>query len=702
MNYDAPTVRNILGAIRKDPLDTEIWHNLLIHCFDQKDPESFESYQIISDCLDNLVRAERLSSIGRGSDGKILLTTEQRQTLIQLSLEPSNPVALEALGRILFQDFGRRAEAHRIFSRAAQIDPVNAELNQWLERCGDGAAISPAALDIEPGDAPTAPVQSQKSKEDIRRMLRVTSMVARDTAHHRPPVGDVSAAKLPAPVALSTAIPSGSDVEKDFLEQFDRLLTKAMEGRADDLTAGVDALAGRSPGPAAMAGALSSIAHIFHARGHFEAALELNQRAIAAAPTLTSLYFYQATIYHGLGRHAEAKAVYQDVIGRFPDHGQAWKNLGVLHYELEQYEDAEKCFRKALALQPGSAELWGHLVSVLIERGDLEGALGAVDQLVLVDPENRDAILKRGVIHLQMNDLAGAETALAEALEKDPESAHPLCYLAIVRARNGRVEDALELCGRAAGHSEIAPLVSTAWMETAIAFESVDDLPHAMQCFKASVEMDPSQARAWTRIGLICRREGALEESEMALAQAVKADPSEARAWSELGVTRYKVGRYPEAAEAFLKAASLAPTVSDWPYNAGVALEKANRSDEAARAYERAVKVQTDHASARINLGLIYVQQGHPLKAASCLQGLVLIRPDYARAWFGLGLVYEGMHKWDESVRALEKAVQLDTTLLEAHSHLAYVYRKIGRTADAEASTAKAQPRMDTLPGGNP
>lgn len=699
MNYDAPTIRNILGAIRKDPLNTDYWHNLLIHCFDQKDPESFESYQILSDCLDNLVRAERLSGIGRGSDGKILLTLEQKQTLIQLSMEPNNTSALEALGRILLKDFGRHAEARRVLARAVQIDPVNAELAGWLERCGDGSATSPAALDIEPGEAPAVAAQSPKSKADIRRMLRVTSKVSHEEASQRPPAGDFSAARLPAPVALSAPIPSGSGGDSLFLAEFDRVLTKAMEGRLEDLAAGAAALARTAPGPAALAGALSLSAHILHAQGRHEAALDFYQQAIAAAPALSCLCFYQATIYHELGRHGEAKAVYRDVIGRFPDHARAWANLGVLHYELEQYDDAEVCLRKALALQPESAKMWSHLVSVLIERGDLEGALVAAGQLDALDPGNPEGSLKRGVIHLQMSDLVAAETALAGALEKDAGSVPAACYLAIVRARNGRVAEALELCGRAAGHPEIAPLVATAWLETALAFERVDDLPHALHCFKASVETDSSQSQAWMRIGLICRREGALEEAETALARAVEADPSEARAWSELGVTRYKVGRYPEAAEAFLKAASLAPTVSDWPYNAGVALEKAHRYDEAARAYERAVKVQTDHASARINLGLIYVQQGHPLKAASCLQGLVLIRPDYARAWFGLGLVYEGMRKWDESLRALEKAVQLDPSLLEAYGHLAYVYRKMDRTDEAEAAAAKAQPCMDAVPG---
>jgi len=698
MNYDAPTVRSILGGIRKDPLNTEQWHNLLIHCFDQKDSDSFESYQIISDCLDNLVRAEKLIGLGRGSDGKILLNNEQRLILIQLSMEPNDPASLEGLGRILFQDFSRRSEAHRVFARALKIDPVNAEIHRWLERCGDGSATSPSALEIEPEAAASALIQPQKQNSDIRRLMRVTSKVAVEKAVRRTIDADAPVQELPAPLPVADDLHAARGREEEFLEEVDVILSKAIQGQVDDASAWVVSLQKKSTSASVLAASLALAGHILHSKGRHETALELYQQAITAAPVLSSLYYFQATVYHELGRREEARNVYQSVIAKFPGNGQAWAGLGILHYELEEYEDSEVCLRKALSLQPQSAKWWGHLASVLIERGASVQALEAVDQLEQLEPENSDVWLKRGVIHLQMNDLESAQRALAQLLERDADSVPGSCYLAMVLARAGHPDEALNSCRQIAAHPGLNALISTAWLETGLAFERLEDFPQALLCLKTSVELDTTQSMAWTRMGLICRRNGALEESEIALAQAVKADPNEIRAWSELGITRYRVGRFPEAAEAFLRAADLDPVVSDWPYNAGVAFEKAGLMDPAAKAYERAVKVQTDHASARINLGLIYVQQGQPAKAASCLQGLVLVRPDYGRAWFGLGLVYEGMQKWEEALRALQKAVDLDATLLEAFSHLSYVYRKLGREDEAQAAAARSNPEVDAAP----
>ncbi|MDX6767360.1 MAG: tetratricopeptide repeat protein [Candidatus Methylacidiphilales bacterium] len=693
MNYDLPTVRRILDRIRRDPLSTESWHNLLIQCFDQKDSDSFEGYQLISDCLDNLVRSEKLSNLGRGEDGVILLTPEQIDVLVRLSRSPRDTLALPAFGKMLYQDFAKRDEAHRIFSYASKIDPVNAELHRWVERSGEGGGSSATALEIAAVPPPPDPVQPQRRRADIRRMMRVTSKVAADLVSHHPVQEMPSPGQLPTPVAAPLVAAPAAPEDEEMQGHLDRMLTKAMLGQWDRLQE--DAEIFEQPGLAhwMRAPVFFLMARMLQAAQRPEAALDWCQKALAAAPTMASLSFYQATLYHELGRAQDARLVYEGLVGRHPDHVQSWANLGVLHYELEQFAAAESSLRRALELQPDSAKLWNNLVSVLVERGDSAAALEAVDRLAALDPDNAEVILKRGIVYLQVGDIAAADAAFRNLLAQDPESVPGLCYLAVVLARQGNPEDALSLCWRVSRNIEFRPMVAFAWYETGLGLESAGEMARALECHRSAVEADPSHGRAWTRCGWIQRQQGNLEEAEIALAQAVRAEAGDARAWSELALVRYSVGRYAEAAEAFMRASDLSPEIPDWPYNAGVAWEKMQMPEQAAGAYERAIKIQTDHASARINLGLLYVQQGQSERAASCFQGLVLVRPDYARGWFGLGLVYEGVQKWDEAIRSLEKAVAIDPELLEAHAHLAYVYRKAGQVEKAKAAEERSHPR---------
>jgi Tfp pilus assembly protein PilF len=68
------------------------------------------------------------------------------------------------------------------------------------------------------------------------------------------------------------------------------------------------------------------------------------------------------------------------------------------------------------------------------------------------------------------------------------------------------------------------------------------------------------------------------------------------------------------------------------------------------------------------------------------------VRPDYARGWFALGLVYEEIQHWDQAARSLERALEIDPALPGVWSHLAYVYRKLGRDDEARAALLKASP----------
>lgn len=690
MNFDSPAVRKVLDGIRKDPADGAHWHHLLIACFDQKDSEAFETYQIIADAVDHLAQSQKVVALSE-REGRILLSSKQKEAFIRLSQHPLDIPAITEAGRMLLEDFARPADARRLFERGLRLAPSDADLARWVEQCQGGGAARPAATaDLDPQDVPSGPV-SAPARSDVRRLMRMTSRVAPRLLGPAA-AADAPTAQVPAPVALPAAPGPAASPHGDFARVFDAVLEAINKEDMEQLAAALPALEQEARDPIARGLALTLAARSLHQHARHEAALRAYQRALHALPEVASLHFAQASVYHELGRMEDAKNVYRAVIARFPSHDRAWANLGALHYAMDEAAEAEACFRRALEINTEVPALWNDFASVLMERGDHTRALQAVDELIQRDPGHPEAWLKRGMILLEQNDLPGASEAIHQQLTTHGASPLALATMAIIQARAGESSEALRLCQEMGDDPETAAARSNAWLETALVFEQNDDFPQALDCLKQSVAIDPGQAMAWIRLGQICRRNGALEESEAALLHAAEAAPEDVRVWSELGVTRYRLGRHADSAEAFDRAAALTPDHAEFPYNAGVAWEKAGQPEAAARSYERAVSIQADHASARINLGLVYVQLAQHEKAASCLQGLVLVRPDYARAWFALGLVYEDMRRWDESARALEKAIGIDPQLREVWTHLAYVYRKQGREEEAREALVKAQP----------
>jgi tetratricopeptide (TPR) repeat protein len=700
MNFDSPAIRRVLDAVRKDPADSAHWHHLLIACFDHKDSEAFETYQIIADAVDQLAQSQKLVTV-RGQTSRVLLSARQKEAFIRISTDPLDVPALLDVGKVFLEDFSRAVDARKLFERALKLAPSDAEVVDWIRKCGESAVVrAPVAEEIEPQDVPSGTVTG-RARTDVRRMMRMTSRVVPQLLGPAAAALAVDQARhVPAPVTLEVGRPGAFGPTSELLRSFDGLLDALHNEDLEALKKALLAVEKSAADPAARGMAMTMAALVFHHKGHHEDALIHYQRAIHALPEVASLHFAQASVYHELGRTEDAKNVYRSVIARFPNHDRAWSNLGAIHYELDEYPEAEACYRRALEIRPEAAALWNDFATVLMERGSHIRALQAVDELIQREPGHPEAWLKRGMILLEQDDLPGANDALHHQLEKHGTTALALATMAIVQARSGESKEALRLCKEMGGDPSVSAALSNAWLETALAFEHNDDFPQALICLKEAVSLNPEQTMAWVRMGLICRRNEAFDEAEIALEKAAQTDPVEVRAWSELGITRYKRGKYAKAAEAFDKAAALASSVADWPYNAGVAWEKAGQLESAARSYERAVDIQADHASARINLGLVYVQLGAHEKAASCLQGLVLVRPDYARAWFAIGIVYEEMKQWDESSRSLERAVQIDAGMLDAWMHLSYVYRKLGREDEAREALKRAKPtETEPAPG---
>lgn len=684
MDFEALTVRPAIAAIRKHPLDPVAWHQLMLASFDKKDPEAFETYQLITESLERLQRrAEE-----RG-EGRALISAELRDALVRVSTNPCHVDPLGQVARLLLEEHGQAGDARRIFLRALKLAPSDAELSRWIERCEHHGSIQTAAGDIAPQDAPSGEVRAVRPR-DVRRMIRVTARIGPELAQVRG-----GQAELPAPVLPEApqGVPAAEGVPRAFIQAFDALLEAIRRDDAPGLLAALPEMERQTTNPAGRGAALAMAARALHLLGRREEALQAYQLALRALPEAAALQFAQASIYHELARYEEAKGIYRAVLARFPNYEQAWANLGAVHHELEEAAEAEACLRRAAEINPSSALRWNDLAAVLMAKPDYPAALEAVDRALQLDGRDAEAWLKRGIVLLETARLDGAREALATHASIAGENPRCTAYRALLEARDNRPAEAAALCDGADAEPAWTALFSTAWLEAGLAFERAGDTARALKALRRSVELDPGQSPAWLRLGLVCRRSEALEEAETAFARAAACPQPDARAWSELALTRYRLGRHAEAASAFLDAFRNDPLTSDWPYNAGVAFEKAGRDGEAVAAYEQAIRVQPDHAAARGNLGLLLARMGQPEKAASCLQGLLLLKGEDAQTWFTLGIIHEETASWNESARALEKAVGLDPELRDGWMHLAYVYRKLGRDADARTALEKGRPR---------
>lgn len=176
--------------------------------------------------------------------------------------------------------------------------------------------------------------------------------------------------------------------------------------------------------------------------------------------------------------------------------------------------------------------------------------------------------------------------------------------------------------------------------------------------------------------------------SERNLKAAVDSDPTSTQARYALGRIYYQQKRYPSAEAEFREVIQREPKNHRAWDNLALTLDAQRRDSEAIRAFLRTLDlVKTDHPDydwAYANFADFFLRRNEFEKAFQLAAEAAQRNPQSARDAFLTGNALVKLGREDKSERWLKRAVELDPGYAEAHYVLARVYRKLGRTEEAE------------------
>jgi Tetratricopeptide repeat len=277
--------------------------------------------------------------------------------------------------------------------------------------------------------------------------------------------------------------------------------------------------------------------------GHAEEALALLEEAARKEPRNGAVAADYATALARAGRRADAEAALRDSIARDPRRSAAYATLAALVAEDEdRWERASEVLAlldRALALVRGEVPRF----SVLFAKADLLRAVGrttearaiadglaavplpAVQARRLVELSDRIAAVERAragedwpeppVADAQREELARADEALRRGDDR------------------GALEIATRLCGALPGWR------AARWTR-ARALEDLGRVDEAARELQVLVQLAPSSAQAWRKLGELLAGHGGLLEAERAdeaLREALAREP----AWTPLWLLRARV-----------------------------------------------------------------------------------------------------------------------------------------------------------------
>lgn len=186
-------------------------------------------------------------------------------------------------------------------------------------------------------------------------------------------------------------------------------------------------------------------------------AVAVNRNPWVAAYDPSPAQFYQsvANLHHENGNLPEALGWEKRALAVDPAYPEGNLNLGSMYMELGEVEPAIGAFERERALDPDDARNLASLAQALDRAGRTEEAEQVYTEAEAGGLEDAPALYNHALILERLNrPAAEAEAMYRRAVAADPSFADAWNNLGVLLARQGRLEEAVEVWGRAL---EVAP-----------------------------------------------------------------------------------------------------------------------------------------------------------------------------------------------------------------------------------------------------
>lgn len=189
-------------------------------------------------------------------------------------------------------------------------------------------------------------------------------------------------------------------------------------------------------------------------------------------------------------------------------------------------------------------------------------------------------------------------------------------------------------------------------------------------------------------MGMVHFRSGDLDAAEQAYENGLAKNPDDPDLLNGLGTVYSAQGRHGEAEDSFAKAIAVAEDYAQPRFNLGALYLRLGRRQEAIAALKQGMAIDlrpTPRFKGNLALGNAYMQEGQLREAARAFERALQYRRD-PHAYYGLSNARGQLGDAGSQVRALEQAVELDSTFAPALRNLGVLYLMRGDPEAAEAA----------------
>lgn len=315
-------------------------------------------------------------------------------------------------------------------------------------------------------------------------------------------------------------------------------------------------------------------------------------------------------------------------------------------------QQAAQVWQTVVNNNPKDAEGFASLGGVYSKLKDFNQAAEAYRKALALDPKLPNASLNLGVAEFKQGHFNAAVEPLKSALDSDPSSMQARIVLALSCYAAGRYADVVNYLGP------------------------------AIEADPSNVELRQTLAQSSLWSG---QYERALGESEEILHQKPHSAPTRML----MGEALDAMDKDDEAIEQFKAAAEESPKEPNVHFALGYLYWKQKEYEDAEREFRAELANDPEHSQSCAYLGDTLLRKNNPSAAAPLLKKASQLRNDIRIAYLDLGIIATEQKKYDEALKHLKHAEQIDPAKPDAHYRLARLYQDQGKQSDAVREFAK-------------
>lgn len=383
------------------------------------------------------------------------------------------------------------------------------------------------------------------------------------------------------------------------------------------------------------------------------AALKLDpthQPALLLCDTITQAYYGSGKEHLNAGRYAEAVSTFQKALTLDADLGRSsqvsdienkhiYAHLGAAYIGLKAYQEAIDALQNAIALDADLVDAHYNLGYAYVEQGSYDQAIPHLERAIAIAPNLKRAHYHRARAHRELGNLEAATHALTETLRLDPnyQRAH-----------------------------ELANAIKQAHYNKGITYLNDERYSEAVTAFQNAITLDPDFTTAHYNLGL----------------------------------TYLKMETYPRAVDALQKAVTLDRNYKAAYHSLALAYLGQQELGKARDTARDALKLDANYQPALSLLEAIDPSFTPPeIQAATPSEPEQPVKPQPTlklrqETHHELGTAYRDSKMYTEAITEFQKAIDLDSDFVAAHTSLGEIYLEMGQLDKAE-NAANAALRID-------